>query len=366
MGADAAKLSNKHAILVCDRLLRQVPTSVTRLDGTSRTVWRAQLPNDRTVIVAYRENTNRSQLEKVVLSRLTAAGAPVPQLLASKGSWIIQSDLGVARLPNLFNQGSAEAARNLIVSATEGLVRIQMAADQTDLNQIVALIGRREGWIENLTLAPRRLGAVAGIQAPRLDGNQLAQIVGNPRSHFIKWDARPANAVVGLDGDVSWFDFEHCGCRDPLDDFAWLLADEYLPEDPEFEQLLINQFIDLFAAGLPEKQARRYLSVFGTLHMCVRLSVVLNKKGNGAWLSPRQCLELDTVGATRNQFAQLILRATRWASQDKLTAPLALWLVDLGEKFLGAEFIQESPLLTGNMVIGHGADEARLPEQMMG
>jgi len=55
---------------------------------------------------------------------------------------------------------------------------------------------------------------------------------------FIRWDARPANAVRDRTGRVWWFDFERSVCHWPLDDVIWLLCDETIPEAVDTARLL--------------------------------------------------------------------------------------------------------------------------------
>ena len=42
--------------------------------------------------------------------------------------------------------------------------------------------------------------------------------------------------------------------------------------------------------------ARDYLMTFGTLHMCVRLSLILSRKEDDDWWDRDYCLDGDKIG----------------------------------------------------------------------
>ena len=50
---------------------------------------------------------------------------------------------------------------------------------------------------------------------PELDEPSLIALLRVKTPAFIKWDARPGNAIVNKNGTITWFDWEHCGCRSP-------------------------------------------------------------------------------------------------------------------------------------------------------
>ena len=84
-----------------------------------------------------------------------------------------------------------------------------------------------------------------------------------------------------VDTSVRWIDWEHCGCRDPLDDLVSLLCDEYTPDWPDVEGRLLAHFLPAFVGGSSTDDASDYLATFGALHSCVRLALILEEKADG-------------------------------------------------------------------------------------
>ena len=143
--------------------------------------------------------------------------------------------------------------------------------------------------------------------------------------HFIKWDARPGNAIARRDRTVAWFDWEHCGARNQLDDVAWLLADEYVPDWAAVEHELLGRYLDRFAGESGIDQAADNLAAFGTFHMCVRLGLIVRHKSDGSWWDREYCLSRDKVGVTLEAARGTCAKAARWAERTPLTEDLVPW-----------------------------------------
>ena len=317
---------------ICRRLLGRSPEAVERLGGASRTVWRVTFDSETSAIVVYRDNDDRARVERFVLSRLAGKGAPVPQVLAGNGGWLIQSDLGADRLPLLNGGAIACDTFEIYATALDSLVSVHQSG--AGLATSLRKIGGRKGWLDNLVFAPNRIGALAGISAPQLDIGEISTVLQKHRSQFIKWDARMGNAALTAGGRVGWFDFEHCGCRDPLDDLAWFLGDENFQDSDDQDIRLIDDFINVFADGLPEVFARQYLTIMGTLHMCIRIGLILDRKGDGPWWSNDACRDLDLIGVTEWHFSNLVSRIGRWVEDDRSLSPLKGWLDEIRLKVL--------------------------------
>jgi hypothetical protein len=142
--------------------------------------------------------------------------------------------------------------------------------------------------------------------------------------HFIKWDARPGNALVGENNQVYWIDWEHAGKRNRLDDMAWILGDEYVPDWPELEDRLLAQYVPEFAGPMNDADAFEYLMAYGSFHMVVRLGLIL-KYMDGEWWNLEHCLAEDKVGVTLECAQRLCQRGGRWSARNPLTAPLSDW-----------------------------------------
>lgn len=155
--------------------------------------------------------------------------------------------------------------------------------------------------------------------------------------------ARPGNALLvdrgageagATNGGVSWIDWEHCGARDALDDLAWLLCDEYLPDDAQLEQDLFERFLPGFAR-LSERQpeeASDYLSRFGTLHSCMRLLLVIELKGECGWWDPEYCERTDRFGVTAEGAHRLCTRGARWSRRLPDGERMARFFMDVEDR----------------------------------
>ena len=214
----------------------------------------------------------------------------------------------------------------LLTAAIAALAAIQAAGQSDQLDRRVVVIGSRPEWLMKLVTMPERVGEQLHLPAPSLQTDKLVAQLRPHRPAFIKWDSRPANAVARADKSVAWFDWEHCGCRNPLDDLVWLLCDEYTPDWPDTEAQLIARFLPRFLNGSSADAGLDYLMSFGALHSCVRLSLILTEKADGPWWEAQRCLDQDHVGVTRDMALRLARRAARWSAQGTLTCDLGDWL----------------------------------------
>ena len=139
------------------------------------------------------------------------------------------------------------------------------------------------------------------------------------------------NAIVLENNDVAWFDWEHCGTRNRLDDLVWLLCDDFVPDYPEIENRLLENNLLLFSDHFTLDEARKYLYCFGVFHSCVRLGLILSAKGSGPWWDLEYCLSRDKAGITKNLAQQICNRASRWAKQSELTEMLSPWFVEIAQ-----------------------------------
>jgi len=103
------------------------------------------------------------------------------------------------------------------------LLLCQRAAERVALGDRVAPIGMTREWLTALLSMPGRVAEQLGLADPAID--ITPEQITPRRLSFVKWDARPGNALLVDDGGVGWIDWEHCGARDALDDLAWLLCD---------------------------------------------------------------------------------------------------------------------------------------------
>jgi hypothetical protein len=228
---------------------------------------------DRSVIATRRGNAQRAAMEAVVLQALTSRQAPVPRMLAFDGSWMIQQDVGERRLSEALFHARGQEGERWLEAAVESLAAIQEAGRAARLERLLPVLGGGDEWLEELVEVPGRLARRLDLPAPAAPAAlaDLAGLLKVSRPRFVKWDARPGNAAALEDGSVVWFDWEHCGRRNGLDDIAWLLGDEYTPDRPDLELELIERHLAAFDDGGDRGAAKNYLAAFGTLHMCVRV-----------------------------------------------------------------------------------------------
>ena len=316
--ATAPRIAPELAARACSTLMGIEPLRIEYPGGASRCSVRA-VAGTSSYIVTRRKNAPRGALEAGVLRELRAAGAPVPAVLAFDGEWLIQEDLGERRLSAAFAGGDVRFAGTWAARAASALLLCQRAAKNAGLSKRVAPIGATAEWIAGLLATPGRVAAQLGLPDPDIGALITPEQIAPRRYSFVKWDARPGNALLvegGADeGGVGWADWEHCGVRDALDDLAWLLCDDRIPDDEGLESILLKRFLPLFAlqSNRTAQDALVYLSRFGTLHSCMRLSLVLKHKGEGSWWDPEFCERTDRVGVTAEGARRLCRRGARWS-----------------------------------------------------
>ena len=318
---------------LCEENLGGRVTHITFPGGSDRSACLVQWDDGRTAIASVRDEAGRARLEERVLLYLNPYAVPVPSVLFFNGIVLLQETLQGERLSTLLAQADRAARQRLLASALASLHRIHLAAEQAGLDSLVPLIGVEEAWIARHIRQLRRIGDVFDIPVPALDKPSLHDILLPFKPRFVKWDARPGNAMVDAAGQVAWFDWEHCGARNRLDDLIWLLCDESVPFCTETEQALLAEYLPLFADGLPLEAAYRYAYVAGVLHCTARLGLILHKQqGEEGWWDRQEILDYDYIGVTLPQAQQLCARAADWAMREPLLAGLAPWFAALAAR----------------------------------
>jgi len=320
------------------KLLGSPVTKVQFPGGKSRTSYRAILENEKSVIVSKRATLMRSRLECMVLRTLGKADMPVPSLLASNGGIFFQQDVGTQRLSESLHACTTGSERlALLDSAVLGLSAIQHCASEAGLDTRVPLLGSGSTWRQEFAELPQTIGQFLGVAAPAIDTDAVVDVLAVRQPRFVKWDARPGNALVDRNSTVIWIDWEHCGARNRLDDLAWLLADEYNVDDEATERQLLDRHLDKFKDGRDTDSAFEYLMVYGTLHTCVRLGMILDRKfrnkggregkgeNKGDWWDAQYCLAGDKIGVTQEMAERQCQRASRWAANSSLLTDLSEW-----------------------------------------
>ena len=311
----------EQAAEICLDILGSAPDRIDTPGGQSRDAVRAWF-GEQSLIVARRTELKRARLESAVLRSLNEAGVPVPRLIASRGEWVLQQDLGTERLSQVMARDVPYDGH--LGSAIGALQSIQEQGTRLGFPRQLPVLGEAESWSRGLVDRRRRVDAVLSLRAPDLDHAGLHHLLRVREPRFLKWDARPGNAIITASGGVGWIDWEHCGVRNGLDDLVWLLADEYTP-GLDREASLLDEWLPAFAEAWSRDEARDYFHTYGALHSIVRLGYILHYKQDGLWWDPVRCLALDKVGVTREHAMHLCHRASRWAAESSLLPALVPW-----------------------------------------
>ena len=313
----------------CMRVFGRSPDAIERPGGKSRKTAVIVLDNQK-LVVSRRASPSRAALEAEVLRRLENTGH-VPKLIRVDGAWLIQQHVSGKRLTVPLSD-PASSGYDLLSAAVISLCALQAAATGCGLSKVAPDIGVRDGWLDELISLPQRVAELQKLNAPVLDTEAVKAAIAIRTPSFIKWDARPGNALVRADGSLCWFDWEHCGNRSAIDDMVWLLADEWSPEAPSIEALAIDSIAKRFSLGFGEvAEAFHTMAVF---HSMVRISLVLHHRKNGPWWDHQACLEHDRVGVTQFHLNRLIGRAIRWSDEAAHLNSIKPLLLELHGKIM--------------------------------
>jgi hypothetical protein len=302
--------------------------------GRRREAWRLLLDDGTSVIAVRRDNPMRADLEANVLAALARHGAPVPRTLAYSGLVLLQEDVGRVRASDILQKKGTDAAtyQSIMAKLIDSLFAVYAAADAAGLSQRTPVIGRPPEWVTALIDRTALIANHIGVASPRPDVERMQTLFQVFDPEFVKWDARPANAIQRPDGGFSWIDWEHCGARHRLDDLAWLLADETVPSFPPEEMTLIEDALKRYATGPLGAYAREYLFTFGVCHMAVRLARILVNKIDASWEDERQIRQTDQERVRLSDAQRLCHRAARWAREAPAVKPLERWFDAVAKK----------------------------------
>lgn len=310
----------------CERLIGARVASMQYPGGKSRQTVKLLLRKGNKVYISQRSSKYRADIERLILTTMAKSDAPAPKLLGSDGKkTLIQEDIPGQRLTQAIHKQDSATIHRHLDNALSSLTAIHQAGSEHGLDEQLNVLGDSEEWVYSLIDRPRILGDFFDIPAPELDIAVLADKIKIRSPRFVKWDARPGNAIATEAEKIYWIDWEHSGCRNRLDDMVWLLADEYLPDRPEIEAELIEKYLPEFADDLSPEKAREYFYTLGVFHLCVRLGLIFKNKEDGSWWNYERCLAGDKVGVTRRNARRLCMRGKRWAEKTKQTQPLAQW-----------------------------------------
>lgn len=324
---------NKSLANKCEKLLGVEVSSMEYPGGYSRESVRLILKNGPPVYASKRSQKYRADVERLVLKTLSEVGGNVPGLLAGDGEkLLIQEEVPGMRLSQVMHNKDDEMVLAHLDNAMGSLSRIQKSGSEQGLDTKVPVLGESRQWLVGLLDRPAVLGDFFEIPAPRPKLQEIESLLAFRRPRFVKWDARPGNAIVRDDDKVFWIDWEHSGARNRMDDMVWLLADEFVPSTPSIEKKLLDKYLPYFADDLSLEAARRYFYVLGVFHSSVRLGLIMKYKKDGDWWNYEKCLSGDKAGVTLASVLRLCERGERWARMNVETNVLSQWFNDMARK----------------------------------
>ncbi len=301
---------------------------MTAPGGRKRASIRVHLP-DRTVIATYRPASRRRDMELRVLRRLSEEGAGVPKLLGVHDNILFQSDAGSRRLTSELVRCRNEDLEHLVTRTYESLWEIKAAARRSGLVADVPPVATGLEWLRDFTHEARNLSSRLAIRSPRLKLAPLAQSLVTLPVEFIKWDARPGNASVQDDGSIVWFDWEHAGRRRGVEDFAFLLGDEFWTLPP-------TKSLSLFARSCPHDPDTLVplLRRFSTMQIVQRISLIESQQRKHGWNREDRARRYDRIGTAPELLRRLRDHGVEMALMDPQTEPLVDWFDDVTKAIL--------------------------------
>ena len=308
------------------------PKRVAFPGGTSRSAFMADM-GDAIYVFADRKEPEAAQLEGIVLRNLGDSGS-VPKLQGVFGNWVVQEFVEGTRLPVALDEAASAHERELLIDLSlVSLLNIHEQARSLNLAHRVPKAGTADDWLWNRTGVAKRISRSAKIEPPALDREKLVTLMDVKRDEFIKWDARPGNALVN-DDRIVWFDWEDCVRSKALDDLAFVLFDEWTNIEPEAERRLMEKYLPLYTRGLSAQRGEHYLRLFGVTHCLLRLRRALKlRRREDKWWDRDYCIKHDKVGVTHEECSRLINRIRRLSDGVEEWKPLEPWSVELAQRY---------------------------------
>lgn len=310
----------------------RAPHNISYPGGTSRNTVRVHM-GDGEYIFSKRGKRGSARIEGIVLRRLSDTGL-VPKLKAQVGEWVVQECMAGERLPLYLDRRTCEVERSAVVgNALESLLTIKEAAQSAGLERWLPTIGADPSWMRARIDVVHKLSAECAVASPSIDRDKLAEVLAGERNDFMKFDARPGNALY-TGGRVAWIDWEDCGFGHSVEDLAFVLGDEWTALSPESEDDLIEIYLPRFSNIPSLAEAYRHFLIYGTFHMVTRLRMAFSlfQQSHG-WWDRGACLRGDKVGNTSIEVTRLCDRIVRWSSLLPELRGLMPWVSEIQSKF---------------------------------
>ena len=314
------------------RFFGRVPKRVAFPGGTSRSAFVVDMGHG-VFVFANREDPDTAQLEGIVLKNLAATGR-VPKLVGVHAGWVVQECLEGDRLPVSLDRLNDDVEREpLLVAAIESLLVIHDCAASEKLAHRVPKLGVAENWLNRRVATADEISRAVRIPFPDIDHERIVSKLDVRRDEFVKWDARPGNALVQGAG-VAWFDWEDCGRSKALDDLVFLMLDEWNPISAQLEEKLLSRFLGDFCRSQSRDEGEEYFRLFGVTHCIIRLKSALKLHSReGKWWDREYCLMNDKVGVTAEETSRLMDRIRRYSDGVAELKSLAYWAQEIEKKY---------------------------------
>ncbi|MCP4382777.1 MAG: phosphotransferase [Hyphomicrobiales bacterium] len=311
---------------VCRVALGVAPSSREVIDG--RPIVRARVGTD-SVIVHYRRDPARVTREWAVMTALHEQGAPIPRPIFARGQWFIQEDVGTVPLSRAIADGSGPGLFSLLGDAIDALAATHRAGAAAGLASRVPALGSDPRWTAALLQRIAAVSTRAGVALLPAWPAPFQALLRPREQAFIKWDARPDNAMVASAGGIIWFDWEHACARHRTDDLIWLLCDETVADDAETEGALLASRLGQFQSKPRRAEADPALIAFAIAHSLVRIDVRTRLAERDVPASVPL-----TLGEIRRR---QIGRAVRWSRRNKRFREATDWLRRLRDRWVDAD-----------------------------
>ena len=315
---DATRFRRVHAAALAlfgDRLTR-----ISTPGGSYRASYRVHL-GDMTAIASSRDDFRRTRIEAFALRKLGATCDAMPRCLGLTDDVLFQSDAGQRRLNVAMLEGDAAARAHAAALAVEAMFRIQRCARAAEMQKYMPPLGASKAWVTRFVNAVRKLEKQGAKMGKGFNRFKVAELLTVEPRQFVKWDCRSGNAALDAAGKLRWFDFEYCGVRHGAEDFAFLIADESWPMDPEIMLDIVRDAFDPDTPGTRDDWLE-YLSVYTVFHALQRLQLMQSEVAKRGWKSKRKVVARDDVGLHPDFAVQLCNVAVFFADRSPLTAPL--------------------------------------------
>lgn len=315
---DATRFRRVHAAaidLFGDRL-----THISTPGGSYRASYRVHL-GDVTAIASCRDDFRRTRIEAFVLRKLGATCDAMPRCLGLTDDVLFQSDAGQRRLNVAMLEAGEDERTAIAAKAVDAIFRIQHDARAADMHKYMPPLGASKLWVTRVVNAVRKLEKQGAKIGKGFNRFKLIDALTVAPLQFVKWDCRSGNAALDAAGKLRWFDFEYCGVRHGAEDFAFLIADESWPLDPQTMFDMVRDAYDPDTPGTRDDWLD-YLSVYTVFHALQRLRLMQSEVAKRGWKSKRKVVARDDVGLHPDFAIQLCNVAMFFADRSALTAPL--------------------------------------------